>query len=77
MDVVRVQVNSGLSGLNCAGLSEGDATSGFITLRDGSATVRCTQDVDATTDFEQSVEISLDYAISQDVAKTLLITHTG
>lgn len=72
-DVVFVSVESGISGLNCAGLQNGDATSGYVTLRDRKYTIRCTQEVDTQSDYETSVNIDLSYGVEESVRTTIRI----
>lgn len=72
-DVVFVEVESGLSGLSCTGLQGGSQTSGTITLRDRSFTIRCIQPIDSENDFETTVEINLGYAVEESTRTTIRI----
>jgi hypothetical protein len=68
-DKVWVEVNTGISGLKCSGLSDGSDTSGYTTLYDNIKTVSCTQTVDTSSDYEKPVEIKMIYDY-EDTAET-------
>ncbi|MFC1768174.1 hypothetical protein ACFLZX_00280 [Nanoarchaeota archaeon] len=74
---VHVSVNSGITGLACSGLRDGDDTSGYITLHSGSRTVRCTQQLTDRTDYEKVLEITLGYDYNEFIDADLLVKHTG
>ena len=57
---VYVSVDTGLPGLRCNGLIGGD-TAGYVVLASGKRTINCVQDVNVESDFEQPVNILLDY----------------
>ncbi|MBW3011990.1 hypothetical protein KY311_02310 [Candidatus Woesearchaeota archaeon] len=72
---VFVTVSTGLPGLQCTGLSDGTASSGYVTLRSGSATVRCIQPVSTETTFQKIVNIKLDYDYEEDIGTTITLKH--
>lgn len=74
---VYVEVNTGLSGeLSCSGLGSGGSYSGEVVLYEGKRTVRCTQIVDTTADFEKITEIKLTYDYKDDVSSQVLVKHS-
>ncbi len=72
-NVILVDVDTGIDGLNCAGLRDGTDTSGYVTLRTGTFTVRCTQEVDSNSDFERTVKIDLAYAVEDSASTSVTI----
>ncbi|MBD3164928.1 hypothetical protein GF323_07050 [Candidatus Woesearchaeota archaeon] len=68
-DKVWVEVSTGLEGLECTGLSGGTGNSGFATLYSGDKRITCTQTVDTTSDYEKTVEITVEYEY-EDNAET-------
>ncbi|HLC65999.1 MAG TPA: hypothetical protein VJI46_07815 [Candidatus Nanoarchaeia archaeon] len=74
---VLVNVDSGISGLSCSGLSDGTATSGYVTLYSGRRVVRCTQELADRTDYEKPVVITLDYDYEEFVEKGVLVKHVS
>jgi len=72
-NVVFVDVDTGLDGLKCTGLREGTDTSGLVTLRSGTFTVRCTQEVDSNSDFERTAKIDLAYAVEDSTSTSVTI----
>lgn len=78
---VHVTVDSGLEGLKCSGLSEGDDISGYVTLStDGGAgerVITCTQPIESQTDFDQPVNIELTYDYKDHIDTELLVKHAG
>ncbi|MFP4111664.1 MAG: hypothetical protein ACLFPQ_03275 [Candidatus Woesearchaeota archaeon] len=66
---VWLDINTGLEGLQCTGITSGSSTSGEVNLGvNGERTVRCTLDLsNIATDFEQSMSFELVY----DYFKTL------
>lgn len=75
-DKVLVTVTTELQNLQCTGLAEGTATSGYVTLRGGAATIRCTQPISAGTDFLKTVSVKIDYDYSDDISTKILLKHT-
>ncbi len=79
-DKVWVEVESGLPGLECSGLSDGTKTSGYITLYGGKRLVRCTQDTSAPEvngrDFEKKVHIKVIYDYKTHKEVSVLVKHT-
>jgi len=72
-NVVFVDVDTGIDGLKCTGLREGTDTSGLVTLRSGTFTVRCTQEVDTNSDFERTAKIDLAYAVEDSASTSVTI----
>jgi len=70
---VWVNVDTGISGLECAGLSEGTATSGYVVLFEGEKVIRCTQQVTSTTDYVKQVRIDLTYDYLDDISTNVLV----
>ena len=76
---VWVEVDSGLAGLKCSGLTDGSDTTGYITLY-GSVDQRkvtCNQDVSGESgDFEKKVNVLLTYDYKEHEERTVLVKHT-
>ncbi len=70
---VWVEVNTGIPGLECAGLSEGTLTSGYVTLYGGERTVRCTQTVQTSVDYVKPISINLEYDYLETISTTLTV----
>ncbi|MBR9700018.1 hypothetical protein GOV09_06170 [Candidatus Woesearchaeota archaeon] len=75
-DRIYIEVDSGIEGLECSGLSEGDATSGFITLYGNEKPVTCTQTVATNSDYEQPVVVKLVYDYEGFKEKSVLVKHS-
>ena len=77
---VWVEVDSGLDGLSCSGLSDGTDTTGYTTLYGGKRMIRCTQDITGTDvegrDFEKKVNINAEYDYKEHEEVTVLVKHT-
>ena len=77
---VWVEVNSGLAGLSCAGLSDGTETTGHTTLYGGKRMIRCTQDIGGAEvqgrDFEKKVNIKLEYDYKEHKEVIVMVKHT-
>jgi len=77
---VWVTVDSGLAGLDCAGLSDGTDTTGYTTLYGGKRLIRCTQDISAPDvagkDFEKKVNIEITYDYKEHEEVTVMVKHT-
>lgn len=77
---VYVKVNTGLSNTpTCSGLPDNVAAGvgGAVTLYDGTKTITCTQDVKTGTDFEQLVNIEVEYNYEQSVQSTFTVKSSG
>ncbi|MBI2140589.1 hypothetical protein HYU14_06715 [Candidatus Woesearchaeota archaeon] len=78
-DKVFVQVDSGLPGLTCSGLADGNATSGFVTLFGGKRMIRCTQDTSGADlqgqDFEKKVTITGTFGYKEHKQRDILVKH--
>ena len=72
-NTVWVEVDSGLEGLSCSGLSEG--TSGFVTLHSGKRNVRCSQEVLGDGDYVKKAFITLEYDYKEITKTNILIKH--
>jgi hypothetical protein len=70
---VWVDVNTGIAGAECTGLSGGTATSGYVTLYEGERGVRCTQPVSTNVDYVKPVNINLEYDYSDDISTTIIV----
>ncbi|MEM2130970.1 MAG: hypothetical protein QXR96_00455 [Candidatus Woesearchaeota archaeon] len=57
----------------CAGLEGGQAKEGYVILRDGEATIRCTQNQVSNIVFSQRMQIKLDYDYMESTDKELLV----
>lgn len=73
-DKVWVEVtNTGLGDLTCSGLKDGTATTGYVTLYNDEASVRCTQTITDPRDSEKAVEVKLTYSYKEVIQKTLQV----
>ncbi len=75
-DKVWVEIDTGMSGLNCNGLNGGTVTSGYVTLYGGVRTVTCTQEVTTSSDYEVPVDITLKYKWMDLKETTILVKHS-
>ncbi|HZX45632.1 MAG TPA: hypothetical protein VFF28_08190 [Candidatus Nanoarchaeia archaeon] len=77
---VWVEIESGLPGLTCSGLSDGTATTGYTALYGGKRMIRCTQSIsDASLqgeDFEKKINMKLVYDYKEHKELNLLVKHT-
>lgn len=82
---VFVKVNTNMPGtLTCSPFTDstsgsslgGGQSQGFVRLSNGMASVRCTQTVSANTDFEQIVDIELEYDYMNTASASTIIKHT-
>ena len=80
-DKVFLQIESGIPGLTCSGIAEGNATSGFTTLVGGKRLIRCTQDTTSQEaqgkDFEKKITIKGDFDYKAHKQRNLLVKHTS
>ena len=77
-DRVYIAIDTGISGLECTGLTGGDQSSGYINLYEGKRSVTCTQDVSgATGDYEKVVEIITQYDYEQAITTNVLVKHAA
>lgn len=77
-DKVWVEItDTGLGNLKCTGLKDGTDTEGYATLYNDEASVRCTQSIDAPSDFEKLVEVELRYGYKEAIKKTLNIKQAS
>lgn len=75
---VYVLVNTGLPGVQCTGLeSTATGAEGFVTLRSGTTTLSCTQQVNTRTDFEQLVNLEAVYDYEQLIQSTFVVKSSG
>lgn len=72
-NTVWVEVDTGLEGVSCTGLSEG--TSGFVTLHSGKRNVRCSQNVLGDGDYVKKAFVTLEYDYKKIEKTTILIKH--
>ncbi len=74
---VWVEVDNGLSGLSCSGLTDGSDTTGYITLYGGKRKVTCMQDISGESgDFEKKTNILLKYDYKEHSERDILVKHT-
>ncbi len=77
---VWVEIDTGLNGLDCSGLSDGTATTGYTTLYGGKRLVRCTQDISAAElqgkDFEKKVNFKVTYDYKEHEEVNVMVKHT-
>jgi hypothetical protein len=75
---VWVEVDSGLPGLSCSGLTDGTDTTGYITLY-GSVDQRkvtCNQDIsEESGDFEKKINVLLRYDYKEHKERVILVKH--
>lgn len=77
-DKVYISVDTGIDGLECTGLTGGDAKSGYVTLYEGKRSITCTQDVSsASGDYEKVVEIITQYDYEQEITTNVLVKHAA
>lgn len=77
-DRVFVRVKTGLEGVQCTGLSStGTGAEGFVTVFGGSKIISCSQGLDATSDFEQLVNIELVYDYEELTQTALMVKSSG
>jgi len=75
-DKVHVRVETGLTGLDCSGLSGSSSNNeGFITMYSGERLVSCTQEASTQTDFVKPVVITLMYGYEENIETTVLVKH--
>ncbi len=70
---VWVEVDTGIPGTECTGLSEGSATTGYIVLYGGERSIRCTQPLTTAIDYVKPVNINLEYDYSDDISTTIIV----
>jgi hypothetical protein len=74
---VYVKVNTGIAGLQCAGIEAG-GSEGYVTLYGGKRTVICNQPLTTPRgDFEKPIGIEMRYGYTQLIGKTLTVKHIG
>ncbi|MBU0667241.1 MAG: hypothetical protein ABIC91_02930 [Nanoarchaeota archaeon] len=80
--VVKISVDTGLSGLVCSGLSNSVVSAGTVTayvgetkLSTGQKSVRCTQTIAEKSDKIKIVDITLEYDYMETIASTVLVKH--
>ena len=75
-----VEIETGLTGLECSGLSDGTATTGYITLYGGKRMLRCTQDTSDPSidgkDFEKKVNMRVVYDYKEHEEVSVMVKHT-
>jgi hypothetical protein len=74
---VWVEVNTDLPGLECSGLVEGGATTGYATLYSGKRHIRCTQDVPGDGDYIKKASVIVKYDYKETIKTEILIKHVG
>ena len=73
---VWVEVDTGIDGTECTGLSEGTATSGYVILYAGERVIRCTQPASTEIDYVKPVNINLVYDYSDDISTSIIVKPT-
>lgn len=73
---IRIKIDTGMPGLSCTGLNQGETAEGSIQLFDGVKTVTCTQQV-PKGDFEQPITILLSYDYEIFAQTQLVVKHAG
>ena len=73
---IWVEVDTGMAGVKCTGLTGGTANSGYITIYSGERTITCTQPAASEIDYEKAIEITLTYDYKEDITTQLLLKHT-
>lgn len=76
-DKVWVEVRTGIDGLDCTGLTEGTANTGYITLFGDSKPITCTQTVTTASDYEKEVKITLTYDYEETQQTMLLVKKSN
>jgi hypothetical protein len=75
---VYITVETGIPGLECTGLTGGEANSGYVTLYEGKRSITCTQDVSGVSgDYEKVIEITTDYDYEQEITTQVLVKHAA
>ena len=79
-NTVWVEVDSGLTGLSCSGLTEGSGTTGYIKFYDpegrAERKVICTQDISSESgNFEKKINVLLRYDYKEHKERTVLVKH--
>jgi len=74
-DKVWVEVESGMAGLECSGLRDGTATTGYVTLYGDDKPITCTQTVSTNSDYSTPVTIRLMYDYKDSIETTVLVKH--
>ena len=70
---VWINVDTGIPGTECAGLSEGTATSGYVVLYEGERVIRCSQPISTTSDYVKQVRIDLTYDYLDDISTNIIV----
>lgn len=73
---VRVKVDTRIPGLSCS-FATGSGTEGTVNLVDGVKTVTCTQPIQNLGDYEQPVNIELEYDYEDSITGQLTVKHAG
>lgn len=66
-----------LGSLDCPSLKDGTATTGFVTLYNGEASVRCTQEITSPDDFEKLIEVNMEYGYEEAIQQTLEVKQAS
>ena len=75
---IKVRVDTRLNGLSCTGLTTtGAVAEGTVTLVDGSKTVSCSQSITSPGDYEQPVDLTLEYDYEDTASAQLTVKHAG
>ncbi len=74
-DKIWVEVDSGIPGLECSGLRDGTATTGYVSLYGADKPITCTQTVATNSDFAKPVNIKLTYDYKDSIETTVLVKH--
>ena len=79
-DKAWVEIDTGLPGLKCSGISDGTDTTGFTTLYGGKRMIRCTQDTSSPDvngkDFQKKVNIKVTFDYKEHKEVNVLVKHT-
>jgi hypothetical protein len=70
---VWINVDTGIPGTDCPGLSEGTGTSGYVILYEGERIIRCSQPVSTTTDYMKPIKIELTYDYLDDISTNVIV----
>jgi hypothetical protein len=74
-DKIWVEVDTKMEGLECSGLKDGTASSGYITLYGNDKPITCVQEVSTNSDYETEVVIKLAYDYKDSKQTSILVKH--
>jgi len=82
-DIVKVTVNTGISGTDCQGFTDEIGNPqrgnwGYVNLFSGERIISCIQEVSSVSgDFEKIIDFTLEYDYRQSIEQSILVKHVG